>query len=97
MATDPSELHDKAAAAKHCLTHACKDSGGGWICLSVECILDLAGACAVHGSGPLSSMFSAAPYDPSGFFPGPQFGRFGVTKNRALIVLRAAHLSLGPE
>ena len=45
----------------------------------LECILGLAGACAVHGSGPLSSMFSAAPYDPSGFFPGPQFGRFGVT------------------
>ena len=41
-------------------------------------------------------MFSHAPFDASGFFPGPCFGRFGVSKNRALIVLRAAHLSHGP-
>ena len=63
----------------------------------VECILGLAGACAVNGSGPLSSMFSTAPFDASGFFPGPCFGRFGVCKNRALIVLRAIHLSPGPK
>ena len=63
----------------------------------VECILGMAGACAVHGSGPLSSMFSTAPFDASGFFPGPCFGRFGVSKNRALIVLRAIHLSHGPK
>ena len=63
----------------------------------IECVLGLCGAAAVNGSGPFSSFFSNAPFDDSGFFPCPGFGRFGVSKNRALIVMRNMHLSPGPQ
>jgi len=65
---------------------------------SAECevVLGLALAACVHGSGPFDSFFSNSA-DASGLFPSPGFGRHGVNKNRALILLRVMHLSHGPE
>ena len=62
----------------------------------VEVVLGLALAACVHGSGPFDSFFSTTT-DESGLFPSPGFGRHGVNKNRALILLRVMHLSHGPE
>ena len=62
----------------------------------IEVVLGLALAACVHGSGPFDSFFSNTA-DASGLFPAPGFGRHGVNKNRALILLRMMHLSHGPE
>ena len=63
----------------------------------VEVVLGLALAACVHGSGPFDSFFSNTPSDEFSLFPPPGFGRYGVNKNRALILLRMMHLSHGPD
>lgn len=63
----------------------------------LECVFGLALAASVHGSGPFDTYFSNAPLDDAGMFAGPGFGRFGINKNRALVLLRCAHLSDGPQ
>ena len=62
----------------------------------IEAVLGLALAASVHGSGPFDSYFGTG-YDESGLFQSPGFGRHGVNKNRSLILLRAMHLSHGPD
>ena len=62
----------------------------------MQCVFGLQLAAAVHGGAPFDSYFSNNDFDASGLFPAPGFGRHGVTKNRALILLRSAHLSDGP-
>ena len=44
----------------------------------------------------VDSYFSSNDFDSSGLFPAPGFGRHGINKNRALVLLRSAHLSDGP-
>ena len=61
----------------------------------MTCVLGLALGAAANGSGPFDSFF-ARDYDELGMFPKAHFGKFGVPKNRAEILLRAAHLSDGP-
>ena len=61
----------------------------------MECILGEQLGAAVEGLGDFSSCF-AVTNSPDTLFPPPGFGQYGVTKNRALIVSRAAHLSHGP-
>ena len=62
----------------------------------MECVLGLQLAAAVHGGAPFDSYFSSNDFDSSGLFPAPGFGRHGINKNRALVLLRSAHLSDGP-
>ena len=61
----------------------------------MECVLGLQLAAAVHGGAPFDSYFSSNDFDSSGLFPAPGFGRHGINKNRALVLLRSAHLSDG--
>ena len=62
----------------------------------VEAVLGLALAAAVHGSGPFDTFFSNSGLDANGLFASPHFGRFGINKNRAVLLLRIMHLSDGP-
>jgi hypothetical protein len=59
-------------------------------------ILGLELAASVLGVGNFSSCF-AIQNDPDSLFPPAAFGQYGICKNRALIVGRAAHLSAGPQ
>ena len=62
----------------------------------MEVVCGLALAAAVNGSGPFDSFFSTA-IDDDTFFPGAGFGKYGVSKNRAQVLLRFSHLSYGPQ
>ena len=54
-------------------------------------------AAAANGSGPFESFFGRGFDVNDDLFPKAEFGRFGVSKNRAEILLRSMHLSDGPE
>ena len=62
----------------------------------MECVLGLALAASINGSGPFDSFFSTA-IDDDAFFQGAGFGKYGVSKNRAKVLLRFSHLSYGPQ
>ena len=63
----------------------------------VEAILGEALAAAVASTGSFEKCFSISHGDNPTLFPAPAFGQFGITKNRAKIIMRAMHLSDGPQ
>ena len=62
----------------------------------MKAILGLMLAAATNGLRSFESYFSVGKDDESLFY-GPAFGQYGISKNRALIVIRAATLSPGPQ
>ena len=63
----------------------------------VEAILGEALAAAVASTGSFEKCFSISSGDNPTLFPAPAFGQFGITKNRAKIIMRVMHLSDGPQ
>ena len=63
----------------------------------MEAVLGMALAASVAGFGAFEGYFSTAGVGDDSCFAGAGFGQFGINKNRAVVLLRFAHLSDGPE
>lgn len=63
----------------------------------MECVLGLAVSSALAAGGPFDTCFSSSPATKTSLFPGLMFGQYGITKNRAVMLLRISHLSHGPD
>ena len=61
----------------------------------IEAIFGECLAAALMGVDEFATCFAVSP-DPNSVFPPAAFGQYGISKNRALIIMRAAHLSDGP-